>query len=334
MRASAVIAAAVLTRKLEAVLWAAIAVWSFRAVLLVIYIRWRQQPASRKANLADLGRQLRFSLPFAIAVLFEIGAARFHEYYVAASVTPAQFAIYAVGILQIPVIGMLVQSVVEVLLVRASEAHKVGDRAQLRRLWKAAVERLAVILIPCWALAELLADDLVILLFGAPYAPSIPILRIFLTMILLMVIIDHGILRATGDTVFLFATNVVGFVASVLAILLLTRYSVLLGGVAAYIVGLATMRGMGLYKVSRRLQLWGWEILPWRTFGRVVVAVAVSSLIAATALALPARVPRLGLASLLFSLTYGAIAFAWELVPRSEILSILRRLMPAYHFRS
>lgn len=334
LRACGVIGAAVMIRSIEAVLWAVIVVALLRGFWLLIYVRLRRKPAAQDVAFADLIDQLRYSLPFALAVLFEVGLLQFHQFYVAANVSPAEFAIYAIGILQIPVLGFLVQSVVEVMLIRTSAAHKTGDRAEMRRVWIAALERLAVVLVPCWVLAELLAHDLVGFLFGSAYYASVPILRVFLLTVVLWVIVDHGILRATGDTPYLLAANVVGFAASVAAVMFFSRFSVLLGGAAGYVFGLISIRCLGLLRVARRLDMHWWELLPWRTFARVSAAVTLSGLVAASGLALPHRLLRLGLAALLFLVVYAAIVFRWELIPRREMHSVLRRFVPAYRWGS
>lgn len=329
IRASAIVLAALLARTIEAVLWAAVSAMALRAVWLLVYVRLRHDPARQRLR-PDIRGQLGYALPFAAAVLFETGLARFHEYYVAGSVEPAKFAIYAIGVLHIPIIGMLAQSVAEVMIVRAADAYRAGDRRELRRLWHAAVARLGVFLVPCWALAELLAPDLIGLLFGSAYLDSVPIFRIFLMTVPLMIVVDHGILRATGDTPYILKTNVVGFAVSVAGVLLLTRFSTVLGAVSGFILGIVTLKALGLAKVARRLQLGPGQLLPWRGLGRVMLAVAVSTGLAATALVLPHPLLRIGVGGLLFAAAYVVIVLRWELVPRGEIRALLVRFIPAY----
>lgn len=330
LRALALIGAAIFIGTIEAVLWAALASYTLSLIWLLVYIYLRKAPEPRRANLRDLGGQLRYSVPFAVAVLFQTALIRFHQYYVAGNVSAETFAIYAVGILQIPVVGWFVQSVVEVMLVRASQAHKDGDLAELKRLWKIALERLMVILVAGWALAELLAPDLIGLLFGVAYLPAVPVMRIFLLTLPLMIFVDHAVLRATGDTPFLLVANIVGFVASAIAVIALSRYSVLLGGVTGYVIGLSAMRVMGLLKIAQRLHVHWYELIPWATLGRVVVAAGACTALAALALVLPSRIARLGVAALIFSAAYILVILAWEVIPRREVHQILRRIVPAY----
>ncbi len=334
LRAAAIIAAGIVLRSLEAVLWVVVGISIVRGVWLLIYLRLRRAPITRPVNRTDLGDQLRYSLPFAAAVLFEIGLARFHQYFVASQVSSSAFAIYAVGIMQIPIIGLLVQSVVEVMLVRSAAAHDAGDRAELRRVWLTALERLAVVLIPCWALAELFSADLIVFLFGDNYASAVPIFRTFLIFVLLLLVLDHGILRATGDTGYLLKASGLGFLTTVLAVVALGRYSIFLGAVSGYLLGVVAMRVLGLLKVSKRLELRLKELLPWRLYGRLAVAVAISAVLAASAYGIPYRGFRLLVGGLLFAIVYSAVVLRWNLVPRREVHALLTRFIPVYRWSS
>jgi O-antigen/teichoic acid export membrane protein len=204
LRAAAIIATAIMSRSLTAVLWAIVAAATVRGLWLLVYVSLRRTDKGLPPSLADLKQQLTYSLPFAAAVLFQIGHVQFHQYYVAAEVSSAEFAIYAVGILQVPIVGMLTQSVVEVMLVRMTAAYEKKEFDEMRRVWHSALARLGVLLIPCWVLAQVFAANIIVLLFGEPYVGAVPVFRVFVSTVLLMMIVDHSVLRSTGDTTFVF----------------------------------------------------------------------------------------------------------------------------------
>lgn len=334
VRAAAIVAAGLAWRSIEAVVWAAVLSAALRGAALLAYVRFRTADPGPRVNARDLAAQLRYAVPFAVAVLFEIGLNHFHQYFVAARAPAAGFAIYSVGILHIPILGMLVASVVDVMLVRAAEAHRAGDVAALRRLWHITLERLSAILVPCWILAQLFAGDIFALLFGPDYLAAVPVFRIFTTTLLLWGLVDHGILRATGDTPFIVKANMIGMAASVAAVFLLAPFSLFLGAIAGYVVGLGVMRALGVAKVARRLDLAPGDVLPWRTLGRVGAASLASAAIAALAFALPDPILRLPAGAALFGAAYVVIVYRWELVPRQEVAALLRRFAPALRWSS
>lgn len=332
VRAVLIIGAAVLAGTITSVLWATILSATIRAAWLLWYLRVRAHLPARAPSRADLSAQLRYSLPFAGAVVFEIGLARFHEYFVAANVSSAEFAVYAVGILQLPVLGMLVQSVVEVMLISSAAAYKGGDKASLRRVWYTSLQRLGVAIVPCWALAEVVAPELITLLFGPEYSAAIPVFRLFTLSVLLWMIVDHGILRATGDTPFLVAANATGFVASIVVVLLVAPLSIPLAGIAGYVTGMLVMRGLGVWRVSHRLGLGLRQSLPWRALASVFAASIASAVIAwIVRRALPEGelALRIAVPALAFAVAYGFMAIRFRLVAQDELRGLLRRFAPA-----
>lgn len=332
VRSGLMIAAAVLFRDVEAVVWAVIAVAALRGVWLLSYIRWRRPRRARSLNRHDTLLQLRYALPFAIAVLFETGLTRFHEYYAASSLRVADFAIYSVGVLQIPLLGLLVDSVLDVVIIRAAEAHKSEDRATLRGLWYTAIERLALLLIPAWLFFEIMAPDVIGLLFGPAYAGAVPVFRVFTCTMLLWLVLDHGILRATGDTPFLVKANAVGLCVGVLVTLLIGKISAPIGAVAGYVGGFMTVRALGAAQVARRLDIPRRALFSWITLFRLFGVAAVSG--AVTILLLrPVEGPhvlRLPLGAAIFGITYLTLVHWYGLLPLRELRALLLRFVPAY----
>ena len=249
-RASLIIVAAIVYQSIIGVLWAAVLSVATVLVCLGWYIRFRRTAPPRSAKWETFGTQLRYSLPFAGAGLFNVGFSRFHEYYIASTISAAEYAVYAIAVLQIPLLDQLIRSVVEVMIVRVSSTFKSSPVVETQRIWLSAVERIAIILIPAWAFLFLVAPDFVVLLFGAAYAPAIPIFRLFLTSVLLLIVMDHGILRATDDTPFIVKVNSIGCVVGIVATVLLTQRIGIIGGVGGFLSGLAVVRFLGVTRVA------------------------------------------------------------------------------------
>jgi O-antigen/teichoic acid export membrane protein len=328
LRAGAVVGAAAWWGSVDAIMWAAIGTSLVRAAWLLIYIRVRQVPRSATINSADLGAQFRYALPFAVTVLLDVGMVSFHQYYVSARVSPEAFAIYAVGILNIPLFDMLVTSVGDVMLVRASQAYKAANYEELQRIWRVAVGRLAIVILPLWALLELLAPDLILILFGPAYMDAVSIFRVFLSVNLLTIIVFHAILRATGDTPYLVKMSAVSLLTSVLGVILFARYSVFIGAVAGYSLGLFVNRMLGLAMVVRRIGMSWRQVLPWRVFAMVLLAVMGSAALASATLLLPHPLLRIPLCTVVFGITYVSIALGSNLVPRADMLHLVNRFLP------
>src|SRR5215831_2571515 len=100
-RALSLILPAVLTHGLDWLVRGAVVMAGLRATAALIY--FRQEFKGSLAFNADLmRRQWAYALPFGIAVMIEILQGNLPQYLVSSLTSPAAFAIFAVGCLQIP----------------------------------------------------------------------------------------------------------------------------------------------------------------------------------------------------------------------------------------
>ncbi len=342
VRAGMLIGAALLFRSVEAVVWAGAIGASVKVVALLIYVSFRGRGEASNPR-ADLMReQFKYALPFAVAVAFEAALASFHQFYVKGHVTDSMFAIYAAGSFQVPVIDMLVASVAEVVLVRASAAWERNDLVELRRIWEGGMARLAIMIVPVWMISELLAPDVIGFVFGPTFLDATWIFRLFLVALLLYLIIDHAILRATGDTGYLLKASAAGFISSVVALFLLAPHNLMIGAILAFVIGIAVVRFSGLYLVARRLQIPLSRAFPWKPFlaanlTGLAVAIPVAGVMwwATDQFIQPLwgsryyHMFRLLIGGPLFLAGYAGLAWAFRLVDRDELVAVLRRFLPS-----
>lgn len=326
LRGMLVLGAVLLWSRVSVVIGALVLFALLRAAFLYIYVRRRGRGLYHQADFAVFGAQFRYSLPLALGVLLQVGITTFHEYFVAARVTDAEFAIYALGVMNVPLFGLLVFSLADVVLVRASTLFSHGDTEGLQRLWHTALARLAAVVLPLWLVLELFAGDIFLGLFGPAYTDAVPVFRIFLIGSLLLVVVDHAILRATADTTAIIVANIGGLLACVLSVLFFARWSITLGAAIGYVVGIAVARGYGLLTVVARLNLSLVDALPWRDFAKITAAGLFASFAIVPALLFGAGFPRLLVGSSLFILIYAACAVRFGAVKLSELQHLVRKV--------
>ena len=207
---------------------------------------------------------------------------------------------------------------------RAAPAYQRNALSELRALWIQALRPLAVALIPIWMMFELVAPEVFTILFPN-FVHAVPVFRIFLFAIVIHLIIDHSILRATGDTRYLVFANAVGFLVSVIALFALTRWDLLLGAVWAYVIGLLTIRILGLAKVVHRLELQLSEALPWKTIAAATLAVGAAVVPAYVAMeAFEAVWLRLIVGAGLFGGLYCGMVWRFRLIPRDQLRAFVK----------
>jgi len=221
--------------------------------------------------------QLTYALPFALAVGVEIVQANFHQYVVATRVDAATFAIFAVGILQMPLVDIIATSTASVMMVKISAGGDRDTRAVLA-LWHDTVVRLSLVVFPLVAFMLIAARDLIVLVFTEAYAASVPIFQLSTIAILPACLCVDAVLRAHAQTRVLLVLNLVRL--AVVAGLIggfLTVFG-LRGAVAATLCATVLARALGLARIARLLNVRVVELLPWRQLTTTAVLAALAAL--------------------------------------------------------
>jgi O-antigen/teichoic acid export membrane protein len=317
LRAGALVAAAKLLGP-RAIFWAAAAVAAVRALALVALVARRVLPTARPRRDA-FRAQLAFALPFAGAMWLYVGQRYFAQYAVSARFDAATFALYSVAMFHLPVVDIVFTPITEVLMVRLGRAQA-SPRERLAE-WDETVARLASLLLPAACGAWLLGPTLLPLLFTAKYQAAVPLFMLATVEIPLWILPCDALLRAAGDTRFLFAFYAARVVFSAALVLGGMRAFGLAGAMGGAIASEAISRGCLLERGRRFLGCSLAETLDWPALGRVAAASLGASLPAyAVRLAMPP-----GAAMIVASMAvYGAayLGFRFALKPKARALAL------------
>ena len=147
--------------------------------------------------------QLANALPFGIGGLAYATQGDLHNYFVSHYFDPDQFAIYAVGCFQLPLLGMLLDSVISVLLPEVARREAAADYQGIIELWAAAIRKLSLFFIPVYTLLFVVRHEFITVLFTKNYSSAAPIFAINLLNILLYICVPTSILRSFDELKFL-----------------------------------------------------------------------------------------------------------------------------------
>jgi peptidoglycan biosynthesis protein MviN/MurJ (putative lipid II flippase) len=106
------------------------------------------------------------------------------------------FAIYSVGVFQLPLFSILGESVASVMIPQISYLQSVGDKAEIIRLTTSAIRRLAFFYLPSYFFFLVMAREFIVAIFTEQYVAAVPIFLINITLLLLAVIHTDSIVRA------------------------------------------------------------------------------------------------------------------------------------------
>ena len=268
------IAPAFLFVSLRAVFIGATAFAALRVLLVVVAI-WRQYGREFRVDLGLWREQLAYALPFALAVGVEVIQQNYHQYVVASMFDAATFAMYAVGCLQIPLVDMIMTSTVNVMMVKMAEDQLHGEATVA--LWHETICRLAFLMVPLSVFLFVVARELIVALYTATYAASVPIFMVWALTILPSIFAVNAVLRVFAQTRFLLVMNLMRLaMVAVLIGWFLSTFG-MSGAVLVTLVSTLLVNLVGVGRIAHLLHLPFSRTLPWTRLGGIFVRAGVAA---------------------------------------------------------
>jgi O-antigen/teichoic acid export membrane protein len=330
-RAALIVMPALVFQTVASVLYGAI-VHAVIRLGATIWYSVKQFGAGLRPDRSVLLRQLAYSLPFALYVLFQTGQESLHHFVVSSWFDAVTFAVYSVGCLQIPLAEVVSTSLVNVMMVGMVQAIREGREAAVVPMWHDTVRKLAMVFYPLTALLLITAHDLIIFLFTEAYAASVPIFRAWSLVVIISVIPMDGLLRVYAQTRFLLVINVVKFLLVAAGMYWFMSTIGLIGAVIVTLLALAAGKVMGLNHMMMQGHMDARNVLPWRDLmqiGFVAAVAALPALLITGHLSAP-HFTRLVVTTLVYGSVYVGLALICGVIRKNEQERVLRWFQPTW----
>ncbi|HEY3136218.1 MAG TPA: lipopolysaccharide biosynthesis protein [Blastocatellia bacterium] len=266
--------------------------------------------------------QLANAIPFGIGAFAYGMQADLHNYFVSHYFDPSQFAIYAVGCFQLPLLGLLFESVVSVLIPEVARREQKADYSGIIELWATAIRKLALVFVPVYTLLFVVRHEFITLLFTKTYAGAAPIFAINSLGILLYICVPTSILRSFDNLkYFRLRLSLIMIPIACLALYAGIRVAGMAGAITAFVIVQTVDLSILLRAISRKLNMSPRDIRRFaplaRTAAATVVAALITALIKFVLPGSPAFVV-LAICSSVFVTTFAIMAFITGAVSASE----------------
>ncbi|MFP4139629.1 MAG: oligosaccharide flippase family protein [Planctomycetota bacterium] len=187
---------------LERTLYYLVAVECALAIVMVADMarlsgRGGEAPQRRRSLL--LG-QLAYILPVFAATVVSVLGKYFDKLLISTYFEPAEFAVYAVGAMELPVFAVVTISVFNGIMPEMVTHWEKGNSAEALRLWKGAARKCSLVVYPVFAMFLVCAQDVIILLFGAPFREATWPFVIYLLVLPVRMAVYGAFLKAIGQT--------------------------------------------------------------------------------------------------------------------------------------
>jgi O-antigen/teichoic acid export membrane protein len=157
----------------------------------------REDPAGARPFLRE---QFAYSAPLALTALVGLALGMLDRALIAMNFTPAQFATYAVGAIEIPLDVIFQGAVANVVRAAIPGLIREGRTAEIAPMLREAVRKLSLVVLPSFVFLFGHADAFITLLFTDTYADSVAVFRIYLLLVPLHVFVLSAVPQAYGKT--------------------------------------------------------------------------------------------------------------------------------------
>jgi O-antigen/teichoic acid export membrane protein len=278
-RLGTVIGAAILTRSVEKILWAIVAMEAAR-VIVVFAILMRLDLLSRSLSWPVLWEQLRFSVPLGVSSSVFLVNRYAGQIIISSQLGVVALAIYAIGSYQVPVLNIVRGALGDAIfpdMVREA-SRKSGDSL---RLWKRSNVAYTSIVFPCFVWLLWYADILIPLVFTEQYVESVPIFRILLFVMLTQCFGFSSTLRAVARTGTLLIGN---FILLSVNLSFIYIYFTFYPDAALYGPAVGTVMGFTMQQIFlgwhtlRAYEIELPQLMKWRSLLKIVLSAAAGCL--------------------------------------------------------
>ncbi len=307
-RAVLLVCAAVWFGTVEAVLYGALIQGLLQTAVLLWYLQsrfphfWRQWDR----NLAI--EQMRYVLPFGITGVLITLQLDVHNYIVAHGFSTFDYAIYAVGTAQLPLVGILSQSINTVMQSRMSRLQQENDREGMLSLMLRSWRTLILVLAPAFVMLLVLRREFITVLYTQTYLASVPIFGLNLLTLVHASFITDSAVRAHAEYRFWFMRlRFFSLLGQVLLSFLLLPYLGIAAPLAAMVISLWIERTYNAKVILNVLGFSRRHLPALRGIGLITLVAGVAGLATAALLAVvPLEDPRIRLAGggAVFSVAY------------------------------
>ena len=299
-------------------------------VLMTVYLHRRFPHFWRDFDAKLLWSQAAYALPVGGSNLLYRLQNDVHHAFVSSAFGPAAYAVYAVGVFKLPLLGLFRESIGSVVLPRINELESRNQRRRILELVAVSARKLALVYFPVYGVLMVTGRDLIEVLFTSQYVDSWPIFAVALSFWPFGIVVLDPVTRAHGERYFFLALRL-GLFAGV--VLVLWQFSAALGLVGIIATVMAFNIGgwfVTVWRMARLLQTTRRDLALFGDVGRIALVTAASAgvTLALRELLTPAPAWRLLLiCAPMFGLLYLGGIVQLRMLQKDEVTRLLREVM-------
>ena len=280
-RAMLLAAAALWFRSVKSILIAALLNQVLSILVLFWYLHGKFPRFWTHFDWPFFKEQLAYALPYGAFGLLWVIQKDLDNYFVSATLGPKDYAIYAVGWVDVPLLTLMLESIVSVMIVRVSSLQKEGRKEDIRYVTAAATNRFAALQYPLFMMLFVAGHDLIVLLYTRTYERSANIFLVTLLLLPTGVFLLDPIVRAYKELRnFVLAIRIVIFAALFCALLPVIHRWGMMGAAIAAVVAQTLERFIIASKAARAVEVSAHDLRLYSDLFKIVGVTIVGGVVA------------------------------------------------------
>src|SRR5580704_1378051 len=332
-RAVMIAAAALAFRSVKSIVIAAMIAQLLSIILLFWYLDERFPRFWTQFEWDFFKEQLAYALPYGAFGMLWVIQKDLDNYFVSATLGPKDYAIYAVGWVDVPLLTLALESIVSVMIVRISTLQKENRKKEIREVTASASNRVAAIEFPLFAMLLIGGHDLIVLLYTKAYQQSGSIFLVSILLLPLWALLMDPIVRAYKHLRnFLLGVRLVVFIILFVVLLPVIHHFGMMGAAITAVGAQYLERIIIFFKAARTVEAKLSDVHLYRDLFRVagvsivagLAAYAVRNLINPDLL-----IPRILVVGIVTAAIYLPAMYlmrlpGWEMLSRERIIGLVR----------
>jgi len=215
----------------------------------------------------------KYSLPLGLASIIGMLSVQLDKLVISGFFSPAQYAVFSIGAMELPFISILTKSVNAILL-----PHISSQPQTMTETYRAAVRKNALIIFPIAALGFIFAKPLITLLYTETYLASVPFFQVYLLNLPLRVATYGIIFMALHKTSYIMINSTITLGLNLVLNIVLVRMIGMMGAVIATVIVSWLSVAVYLYWMRHQLKLDLQELFPLKALLKTALVAAISAL--------------------------------------------------------
>ncbi len=315
------------------VLFAALICFSFVTHYSLKDIKIRE--IKKMINLDLAKKQLKYSIPFGMALSLNTFALQLDKIICISFLTPAAFATYSIAFYGIPGVQQIYNSLSQVYLIKMTLKYQENKLQDITDIYKSLVSKTYSFSIPAILLVSLYARRIITLFFTNAYIDAVPLFRTYLFTFLIFMLGAGLILRATDKTIISLKSYFYSCLITIPLTYILIKNFGMWGGMTSAMLSIILPKTLQLRHEMKLIKSNIIKFFPWRTFS-IIALISCISLVPFAAIEFlvdygPITMAFLGLAYLAivswFEIKYNVFVF-----DSAQVLNMINNLLSRIGF--